>query len=72
MRFRLVLDVQGSFGDMVSYKTIGFMVICVEHWNLSHPPDIVTFSKKMQSGGVFHKLETRAPHPYRNFNTWYF
>ncbi|KAJ3227979.1 hypothetical protein HK099_007848 [Clydaea vesicula] len=41
-----------------------------EHWNLSTPPDFVTFSKKMQSGGVYHNLSTRAPHPYRNFNTW--
>jgi 4-aminobutyrate aminotransferase/(S)-3-amino-2-methylpropionate transaminase len=31
---------------------------------------MVTFSKKMQIAGFYHKLETRAPQSYRNFNTW--
>lgn len=30
---------------------------CHEHFNLPSPPDIVTFSKKMQLGGYFHSLE---------------
>ena len=41
-----------------------------EHWNLPEPPDFVTFSKKMQAAGFYHKASHRAPHPYRNFNTW--
>lgn len=36
-------------------------------WNLSHPPDIVTFSKKLQSSGYFHNIEIRPKQPYRNF-----
>jgi len=41
-----------------------------EHWNLQTPPDVVTFSKKMQAAGFFHNLSLRAPQAYRNFNTW--
>jgi len=41
-----------------------------EHWNLTSPPDIVTFSKKMQAAGFYHNLEFRPSEPYRNFNTW--
>jgi 4-aminobutyrate aminotransferase-like enzyme len=28
---------------------------CHEHFNLDGPPDVVTFSKKMQLGGYYHK-----------------
>ena len=41
-----------------------------EFWNLSSPPDFVTFSKKMQGAGFYHNLNLRPSHPYRNFNTW--
>ncbi|KAG0051030.1 hypothetical protein BGZ83_004185 [Gryganskiella cystojenkinii] len=41
-----------------------------EAWNLTTPPDIVTFSKKFQAAGWFHRPEVRADAPYRNFNTW--
>jgi len=41
-----------------------------ERWGLQQPPDIVTFAKKMQATGFYHSLDTRAPQPYRNFNTW--
>ncbi|EGC36694.1 4-aminobutyrate transaminase [Dictyostelium purpureum] len=41
-----------------------------EHWNLSSPPDIVTFSKKMQAAGFYHNIEFRPSESYRNFNTW--
>eukprot|EP01102_Stenamoeba_stenopodia_P013202 TRINITY_DN4253_c0_g1_i1.p1 TRINITY_DN4253_c0_g1~~TRINITY_DN4253_c0_g1_i1.p1 ORF type:complete len:505 (+),score=157.55 TRINITY_DN4253_c0_g1_i1:46-1560(+) len=41
-----------------------------EHWNLSTPPDIVTFSKKLQAAGFFHNVDLRASEGYRNFNTW--
>ncbi|EIW67195.1 hypothetical protein TREMEDRAFT_72189 [Tremella mesenterica DSM 1558] len=43
-----------------------------EKWELGkgQEPDFVTFSKKMQASGVYHKLETRASKPYRNYNTW--
>lgn len=32
---------------------------CHEHFNLKSPPDIVTFSKKMQLGGYFHSLDMK-------------
>jgi len=41
-----------------------------EYWDLPTPPDIVTFSKKMQAAGFYHNIDLRAPQPYRNFNTW--
>jgi len=28
---------------------------CHEHFNLDGPPDVVTFSKKMQLGGYYYK-----------------
>eukprot|EP00939_MAST-03C_sp_MAST-3C-sp1_P001654 g1654.t1 len=43
-----------------------------EHWNLpeGEGPDFVTFSKKLQTGGYFHKEENRPDCGYRIFNTW--
>jgi 4-aminobutyrate aminotransferase/(S)-3-amino-2-methylpropionate transaminase len=41
-----------------------------EHWNLTSPPDVVTFSKKMQAAGYYHNFEYRPSESYRNFNTW--
>jgi 4-aminobutyrate aminotransferase/(S)-3-amino-2-methylpropionate transaminase len=42
-----------------------------EHWNLSSPPDMVTFSKKAQTAGYyFGNNELRPNKPYRQFNTW--
>uniref|UniRef100_A0A670YGC3 4-aminobutyrate aminotransferase, mitochondrial n=1 Tax=Pseudonaja textilis TaxID=8673 RepID=A0A670YGC3_PSETE len=41
-----------------------------EHWGLEDPADVLTFSKKMMTGGFFHKEEFRANAPYRIFNTW--
>ncbi|ODN78525.1 4-aminobutyrate aminotransferase [Cryptococcus amylolentus CBS 6039] len=43
-----------------------------EKWGLKEgeEPDFVTFSKKMQAAGVYHKNETRPNAPYRNYNTW--
>lgn len=32
---------------------------CHEHFNLDGPPDIVTFSKKMQLGGYFHSMDMK-------------
>ncbi|KAF5292602.1 hypothetical protein FQA39_LY13935 [Lamprigera yunnana] len=43
---------------------------CHQHFNLDSPPDIVTFSKKMQLGGYFHSQEMTPTEPYRVFNTW--
>ncbi|CAG9862512.1 unnamed protein product [Phyllotreta striolata] len=43
---------------------------CHEHFDLPHPPDIVTFSKKMQMAGFFHSEETMPEQPSRIFNTW--
>ena len=42
-----------------------------DHWNLQHPPDIVTFSKKAQTAGYyFGNAALRPNKPYRQFNTW--
>jgi 4-aminobutyrate aminotransferase/(S)-3-amino-2-methylpropionate transaminase len=41
-----------------------------EWWNLRSPPDMVTFSKKMQAAGFYHNLPLRPSQSYRNFNTW--
>ncbi|XP_032816773.1 4-aminobutyrate aminotransferase, mitochondrial [Petromyzon marinus] len=41
-----------------------------EHWGLENPPDVVTFSKKMLTGGFYYKDELRTELPYRIYNTW--
>lgn len=42
-----------------------------EHWNLSTPPDMVTFSKKFQAAGFyFRDPELQPRQAYRQFNTW--
>ena len=42
-----------------------------EHWNLSEPPDMVTFSKKAQTAGYYYgNPALRTNKPYRIFNTW--
>ena len=42
-----------------------------DHWNLSSPPDIVTFSKKAQAAGWYYADPALRPSkPYRQFNTW--
>ncbi|KAE8362548.1 4-aminobutyrate aminotransferase [Aspergillus caelatus] len=42
-----------------------------EHWNLSAPADIVTFSKKAQTAGYFFSDNSLRPDKaYRQFNTW--
>lgn len=41
-----------------------------EHWNLDVPPDVVTFSKKLLTGGYFYREEFRPREGYRIFNTW--
>jgi len=41
-----------------------------EHFNLPEAPDIVSFSKKMLTGGIYHKKEFRPKQAYRIFNTW--
>ncbi|CAH1170440.1 unnamed protein product [Phaedon cochleariae] len=43
---------------------------CHEYFNLECPPDIVTFSKKMQMAGYFQTEEMSPKKPYRIFNTW--
>lgn len=43
---------------------------CHEHFNLEYPPDVVTFSKKLQLGGYFHNDDFAPKQPYRVFNTW--
>uniref|UniRef100_A0AAZ3RYJ8 4-aminobutyrate aminotransferase, mitochondrial n=2 Tax=Oncorhynchus tshawytscha TaxID=74940 RepID=A0AAZ3RYJ8_ONCTS len=41
-----------------------------EHWGMDDPADIVSFSKKMLTGGYYHKDELQADKAYRIFNTW--
>ncbi|TPX10027.1 uncharacterized protein E0L32_001224 [Thyridium curvatum] len=42
-----------------------------EHWNLTTPPDMVTFSKKAQAAGFyFGNPALRPDRAYRQFNTW--
>lgn len=42
-----------------------------EHWNLTTPPDLVTFSKKFQAAGFyFNDPELQPNQPFRQFNTW--
>lgn len=41
-----------------------------DYFNLSGPADIVTFSKKMLTGGFYNKPELSPKQPYRVFNTW--
>lgn len=43
---------------------------CHEHFDLQHGPDAVTFSKKMLSGGIYHKSTLRPPQAGRLVNTW--
>ena len=54
---------------MVSYFISGKMW-GHEHFELEDGPDIVSFSKKMLSGGIFHKESHRPKHPGRIINTW--
>ena len=41
-----------------------------ESWDLPEPPDIVTFSKKMQLGGYYFREELFPKEPWRIFNTF--
>ena len=71
--------------DMASRKNVLFIVDEVqtgggitgkmwghEHWGLSEPPDIVSFSKRTQVAGYFMKKSSnlRPKESYRIFNTW--
>ena len=42
---------------------------CHEWFDLPEAPDIVTFSKKMLTGGLYHKPELRPKQAWRIFNT---
>jgi len=41
-----------------------------EQWDLPSPPDVVTWSKKMQIGGLHYRRELAPPEPWRIFNTF--
>lgn len=42
-----------------------------EHWNLTSPPDMVSFSKKFQAAGFyFSNPDLQPKQAYRQFNTW--
>ncbi|GAA6052376.1 hypothetical protein JCM3770_000212 [Rhodotorula araucariae] len=61
--FMIVDEVQTGVGATGSFWAH-------EKWQLDHPPDFVTFSKKMQAAGFYHAEATRPSLPYRNYNTW--
>jgi len=61
--FMIVDEVQTGVGATGSFWAH-------EQWNLTTPPDFMSFSKKMQAAGFYHTSATRAGAPYRNFNTW--
>ncbi|XP_061928806.1 4-aminobutyrate aminotransferase, mitochondrial-like isoform X2 [Apis cerana] len=41
-----------------------------EYFELNIPPDMVTFSNKMQASGFYHSYEYMPRLPYRIFNSW--
>lgn len=41
-----------------------------DHWGLTTPPDLVTFAKKMFTGGFYFTDEMKWGEGYRIFNTW--
>ncbi|XP_005811779.1 4-aminobutyrate aminotransferase, mitochondrial isoform X1 [Xiphophorus maculatus] len=41
-----------------------------EHWGMDDPAEVVSFSKKLLTGGYYQKDELQADKPYRIFNTW--
>ncbi|KAI8794185.1 4-aminobutyrate aminotransferase, mitochondrial isoform X2 [Biomphalaria glabrata] len=41
-----------------------------EYFNLRDPPDLVTFAKKMLTGGFYYRDHLRPKEGYRIFNTW--
>ncbi|ENN75452.1 hypothetical protein YQE_08002, partial [Dendroctonus ponderosae] len=43
---------------------------CHEYFDMESPPDIVTFSKKLQLGGYFFSDDMMVNQPFRTFNTW--
>lgn len=60
----IVDEVQTGFGATGKFW-------CHEHWNLTSPPDMVTFSKKAQTAGYFFGDNQLIPDKaYRQFNTW--
>jgi 4-aminobutyrate aminotransferase/(S)-3-amino-2-methylpropionate transaminase len=60
----IVDEVQTGFGATGKFW-------CHEHWQLTSPPDMVTFSKKAQTAGYFFGNQQLIPDKaYRQFNTW--
>ncbi|XP_075970086.1 4-aminobutyrate aminotransferase, mitochondrial-like [Anticarsia gemmatalis] len=43
---------------------------CHQHFSLPEPPDLITFSKKMLTGGFYCKDEFKPAQGFRIFNTW--
>jgi len=41
-----------------------------EHWKLDTPPEIVTFAKKMSTGGLYYSDDMKWNDAYRIYNTW--
>ncbi|KAK6107810.1 Aminotransferase class-III family protein [Brugia pahangi] len=41
-----------------------------DSWNLSSPPDIVVFAKKLMVAGYFYASHLQMKEPYRIYNTW--
>ena len=41
-----------------------------EHFDLAESPDLVTFAKKMQTGGYYFRKDLNPQQPFRILNTW--
>ncbi|ORY82887.1 putative 4-aminobutyrate transaminase [Leucosporidium creatinivorum] len=61
--FFIVDEVQTGFGATGTFWAH-------EKWNLPEPADFVTFSKKAQASGFYHKISTRPKAAYQQYNTW--
>jgi 4-aminobutyrate aminotransferase/(S)-3-amino-2-methylpropionate transaminase len=59
----IVDEVQTGFGATGSFWAH-------DKWDLPEPADFVTFSKKAQASGFYHKIDTRPGAPYQQYNTW--
>ncbi|ETO20152.1 hypothetical protein RFI_17066, partial [Reticulomyxa filosa] len=73
-KLKVVIDMhQNTFFKIFAIfaKKITYcMFWCHEWFELSDPPDFVTFAKKMQTGGYYYQSKYKLQEGYRIFNTW--
>ena len=60
----IALDTDNEKKYVYCYTFI-FLKRCHEQFEMPYGPDIVTFSKKMLSGGIYHNREHRPAQPGR-------